>query len=307
MRDRARVDGGAVLAALVAGLVAGCSSPATASAGRVVAVGAEIQYANVISQIGGPYVQVTAIMSNPDIDPHAFEASLRVAQEVSAAQLVVQNGLGYDSWMGTIAKASPNPSRRLIDVQTLLGLPDSTPNPHLWYDPGTMPKVAAEIARDLGALDASHAAYFASAVTTFDSSLGTWNQAIARLKASYPGAPVATTEPVADDVLRAAGLHNLTPWAFQAAIMNGVDPSAQDVGVEQVLLSHRQARVFIYNEQVTDSLTQSLAALAQRHGIPLVGVDETMPTPGYDYQTWMVAEVNAIQEALASGRSTPHL
>src|SRR5487761_1524456 len=177
MRDRGHLGSAAVVgAAIVAGICAGCSSPATASGGKVAAVGAENEYADVISQIGGPQVQVSAIMSNPNTDPHSFEASASVSQTVSAAALVVQNGVGYDGFMNTIEKAALNTSRRVIDVQTLLGLPDSTPNPHLWYDPGTMPRVAAEIARDLGALDATHSAYFTSAVPRFDSSLGTWNQ-----------------------------------------------------------------------------------------------------------------------------------
>ena len=105
-----------------------------------------------IAQIGGRYVSVTAIKSNPNTDPHTFEASPSVAAEVSAAQLVVQNGVGYDSFMNKIEAASPSPTRKVIDVQTLLGLPDSTPNPHLWYSPKTMPAVAkAIVARPLGA------------------------------------------------------------------------------------------------------------------------------------------------------------
>jgi zinc/manganese transport system substrate-binding protein len=298
------LTGAAILVALVAGA---CSSGAGSDPGRIAAVGAENEYANVIAQIGGPYVTVSAVMSNPSTDPHTFEASPAVAETVGTAQLVVQNGVGYDGFMNTIESASPSSSRRVIDVQTLLGLPAGTANPHLWYSPTTMPKVAAAIANDLAALDPARAAHFHTEATTFDSSLQPWNQALSALKASFPGAPVATTEPVADDMLQAAGLDNLTPWPFQADVMNGVDPSAQDVSLEQGFLTQHQAKVFIYNQQVTDSLTQSLLALAQQNGIPVVGVYETMPTPGYDYQTWMAAEVHAVQQALANGVSTTRL
>ena len=65
----------------------------------------------------------------------------------------------------------------------------------------------------------------------FVSSLAAWNNAMAAFKAKYPNTPVATTEPVADYMLQAAGADNLTPFAFQADIMNGTDPSAQDVAV----------------------------------------------------------------------------
>ncbi|MGD0447767.1 MAG: zinc ABC transporter substrate-binding protein [Candidatus Dormibacteria bacterium] len=297
-----------VAVAMLAGAVAAACAPGSASdPGRIAAVGAESEYANVITQIGGPYVAVSAVMSNPNIDPHTYEASPQVAQTVSTAQLVVQNGAGYDGFMETIEVATPSSTRRVIDVQSLLGLPATTENPHLWYSPATMPAVAKAIGKDLAALAPSHEAYFTAEVAAFDTSLAPWTQAIAALKSSSSGAPVATTEPVADYMLQAAGLDNLTPWPFQADVMNGVDPSAQDVSLEQGFFTGHQVKAFIYNQQVTDSLTQSLLTIAHENGIPVVGVYETMPTPGYDYQTWMVAEVNAVQKALASGVSTTRL
>src|ERR1700759_1507257 len=89
--------------------LSGCgSSLARGQPGKILAVGAENEYANVISQIGGRYVQVSAVMSNPNTDPHTFEASPQVAQEVGRAQLVVQNGVGYDDFMSKIESASSN-------------------------------------------------------------------------------------------------------------------------------------------------------------------------------------------------------
>jgi zinc/manganese transport system substrate-binding protein len=291
---------------LITACSAGSASP-DAPGGQVVAVGAENEYANVIGQIGGQYVRVTAVESNPNTDPHTFEASPSVAQAVSAAQLVVQNGIGYDTYMNKIEAAAPSSSRKVIDVQNLLGLPDSTPNPHLWYDPATMPAVARAVAKDLSAMQPDHAAYFAANLRRFDASLQPWFRAIAQFKATYPGTPVAVTEPVGDYLLQAAGTRILTPFIFQADIMNGVDPSPQDVSLEDSLFSDHRVKVFLYNQQVTDSLTQSLLALAHKDGIPVVGVYETMPTPGYDYQSWMLAETRALQAAVADKTSTEKL
>ena len=192
-------------------------------------------------------------------------------------------------------------------MQHLLDLPDSTPNPHLWYNPTTMPAVATAIASDLAAIQPAHAAYFTANAAKFTASLAAWDRAIAQFKASYPATPVATTEPVADYMLQAAGTDNLTPWAFQADVMNGTDPSAQDVAVQKALFTDHKVKVFLYNQQVTDSLTESYISLAHANGIPVVGVYETMPTPGYDYQSWMLAEVQAMDKALASKVSTEHL
>ena len=302
------------MAAATALLATACSSVTavgntggTGGTDSIQAIGAENEYANVIQQIGGKYVQVTAIMSNPNTDPHTFEASPAVAREISNASLIVQNGVGYDTWASDIEKAVPASSRKIVDVQQLLGLPDSTPNPHLWYNPTTMPKVATAIANDLAAIQPAHASYFKANAAMFTQSLSAWTQAIAAFKAAHPGTPVATTEPVADYMLQAAGADNMTPWAFQADIMNGTDPSPQNVAAEKALFTQHKVKVFLYNQQVTDTLTDSFIDLAHANGVPVVGVYETMPTPGYDYQTWMTAEVNALDKAVTAKVSTEHL
>jgi zinc/manganese transport system substrate-binding protein len=291
-------------------LLASGASAASASSpksGVINAVGAENEYANVLSQIGGPYVKVSSILNNPNTDPHTFEASTSVAQEVSQAELIVQNGVGYDTFMTDIESASPNSSRRVIVAQQVLGLPDSTPNPHLWYSPRTMPAVAKVMAADLSELDPSHKAYFEARLQAFDTSLKPWLNAIAAFKAQHPGTPVATTEPVADYLLTAMGMKNLTPFVFQADIMNGVDPAPQDVTLEDGFFTKHTVKLFCYNEQVVDSLTSSIRQTAQSAGVPVVGVYETMPTPGYDYQSWMLAEVAAIEAAVVHRTSTEHL
>jgi zinc/manganese transport system substrate-binding protein len=112
---------------------------------------------------------------------------------------------------------------------------------------------------------------------------------------------------VADYLLQAAGADNLTPWAFQADIMNGTDPSPQDVAIERSLFTQHKVKVFLYNQQVTDSLTESFITLARANGVPVVGVYETMPVPGYDYQSWMLAEVQDLQKAVADKTSSEHL
>lgn len=306
---RSRVLAVAGAAAALALAAAGCSSASGNSSGPGVinAIGAENEYANVLSQIGGKYVHVSSILNNPNTDPHTFESSPAVASKVSAATLIVQNGVGYDTFMNKIESASPNSQRKVITVQDLLGLPDNTANPHLWYNPRTMPAAAKAMAADLSALDPSHKAYFQANLTKFDASLTPWFNAIAQFKAKYAGTPVAVTEPVADYMLQAMGMKVLTPFVFQADIMNGVDPSPQDISLEDGFFTGHKVKVFCYNQQVVDSLTTSIRHTALNSGVPVVGVYETMPTPGYDYQTWMLAEIHAIEKAITTKVSTQKL
>jgi zinc/manganese transport system substrate-binding protein len=301
---------------LVAGLLlSGCrlrgsASPTTfgsSSPGAIVAVGAENEYADVIGQVGGRYVRVSAIETNPNTDPHTFEASPSVARLVGSARLIVQNGLGYDSFMNNVEDATSSAGRQVIDVQKLLGLPDSTANPHLWYRSATMPAVATAVASGLAAIEPAHAAYFRANAASFDRSLKPWYQALATFARRSPRTPVATTEPVGDYLLEAAGTVDLTPFALQSEVMNGVDPAPQDVTLERRLLSGHRVKAFVYNQQVTDSLTAGFLADARHDGIPVVGVYETMPTPGYHYQSWMLAEIRALEAAVAAGVSTEKL
>ncbi len=313
MRQQRRRALAVTALALICALLSGCGASGLGdrTGGRILAVGAEDQYANVIAQVGGRYVSALAIESNPNTDPHTFEASPSVAETVAAAGLVVQNGLGYDTFMEHIESASggvgSNSSRKVIDVQRLLGLPDSTPNPHLWYEPRTMPAVARAVAADLAALQPAHAAYFNANAAAFERSLAPWRRALEQFAAEYPSTPVASTEPVGDYMLEAAGTVNLTPFSLQADIMNGVDPAPQDVTLQSSLFASHRVKAFVYNQQVTDSLTQSFLASAKRYGVPVVGVYETMPTPGFDYQSWMLAEVRALRRAVLEGVSTEKL
>ncbi len=313
-RKRATMGRNMALAGAVAAVAlaaTGCgrstASPGAPRGAVVNAIGAENEYANVLGQIGGRYVHVSSILNNPNTDPHTFESSPSVARQVSAAELIVQNGVGYDTFMNKIESASPDPKRKVIVVQHVLGLPDSTPNPHLWYSPATMPVAAKAMAADLSALQPARAAYFQANLTAFDHSLAPWLNAIAAFKAKYPHTAVATTEPVADYLLQAMGADNLTPFAFQADIMNGVDPPPQDIALENSFFTKHMVKVFAYNQQVVDALTTSIRQAALNAGVPVAGVYETMPTPGYDYQSWMLAEVNALQKAVADKISTQKL
>jgi zinc/manganese transport system substrate-binding protein len=195
----------------------------------------------------------------------------------------------------------------VINVQRLLGLPSSTPNPHLWYAPATMAAVAHALVADLSAIAPQHAAYFAANAKRFDASLVLWRGALRQFAARYPHTPVAVTEPVGDYMLQAAGARIMTPFSLEADVMNGVDLAPQDVTRQRELISRHQVKVLLYNQQVTDSVTQSFLSAARSAGIPVVGLYETMPVPGYDYQSWMLAEVKALERAVATGASTARL
>lgn len=292
----------AIFAALLA--AAPTFAAVAAGPGPISVIGVENEYADVMAQVGGKYVKVEAIETDPNTDPHSFEASPKIAREIAAAQLVVENGVGYDAWVDKIIAAASHPNRKVINVQHLLNLPDDTANPHLWYDPKTMPAVANAVAGDLARLHPAEAAYFHANAKKFVASLAPWNAAIASFKAKYDNTPIAVIEPVANYLLEAMGFKIMTPFSLQKAVMDGTDPSPQDITIQNGLFAGHKVKVFAYNQQVTDALTKSFLEGSNKAGIPVVGVYETMPTPGYTYQTWMLSEVHALREAVIHNVST---
>jgi len=296
---------------VIAGTLAACggsaASPASDASGSaapiavpIAVLGTENFYADLLSQVGGDRVRATSLLNDPNADPHAYESSPQAAAAVADAKLVIVNGIGYDDFMQRLLAASPDANRIVIDVQQLLGLA-SDANAHVWYDPATMARVAAAAAAALARLDPADAADFAAREQAYVAALAPIEAKIAVLKATYGGAPVAFTEPVAGYVAQAIGLRVLTPPGFQKAVENGTDPPPADVAAQSDLLTGRQVRVLIFNSQVVTPLTQQIRDLAVANGIPVVGMAETMPPAYRTYQDWQLGQLDQLQQALAKG------
>jgi zinc/manganese transport system substrate-binding protein len=281
--------------ALSATVVAGCGIP-QAGPGQIAAVGVETQYADVIAQIGGPYVSVVALMNNPSADPHNFEANTSVAREIAQAGVVVQNGDGYDSFVDPIETATASSRRQVLTVARLRHQVGAA-NPHFWYDPSTMPLVARAVTAALSKLAPRHASYFHSRETDFLLEWSRVTRTVARARARLAGRRVATTEPVGDDLLRALGLVNVTPWRFQADVMNGVDPSPEDLATQESLLARHRVYALVYNAQVQSPVTSALRAAASSHAVATVAVSEIM-APHDHVQRWFAAAVARLLAAL---------
>ncbi|MEX3555303.1 MAG: zinc ABC transporter substrate-binding protein [Burkholderia gladioli] len=278
----------------VAGL-AGFAGPAAAQTAKLQVVAAENFYGDVIKQIGGANVSVTSILSNPDQDPHLFEASPKTARALQHANLVVYNGADYDSWMGKLLAASKNATRKTIVVADLVGKKPGD-NPHLWYDPATMPAAALAISAALGAADPSHKADYDANLASFLASLKPIDAKVAALRAQYKGVPVTATEPVFGYMSDAIGLE-MRNLRFQLATMNDTEASASDIAAFENDLRKRQVKALIYNSQAEEPMTKRMLKIAKDASVPTVSVTETQPA-GKAFQQWMLAQLDALGAAL---------
>jgi zinc/manganese transport system substrate-binding protein len=258
-------------------------------------VAAENFYGDVARQVGGPGVHVTSILSNPDQDPHLFEASPSVARALSAARIVVANGIDYDPWMAKLLGAARSADRQVIVVADLVGRKTGD-NPHIWYDPATMLACARAIAAALATDDPTHKPDYDRRLAKFAASIAPVQAHIATLRQRLAGTPVTATEPVFGYMFAALGMQ-VRNMAFQIAVMNGTEPAASDVAAFETDLRTHAVQLLVYNAQASDPIAQRMERLAKASHVPVVGAAETEPL-GKTYQAWMQAELDAVATSL---------
>jgi zinc/manganese transport system substrate-binding protein len=274
--------------------------PVRAAENQIAVVAAENFYGDIARQIGGDRVSVVSILNNPDQDPHLFETTPGIVRQIAAAQIVILNGANYDSWMDKLLAAGPRRDRIVVNVANVAGYKVGD-NPHLWYDPVTMPAVAVAIADALVKADSAQAAEYGARLKTTVAALDQITQRVAQLKAKHGGTPVTATEPVFGLMARALGL-TMRNERFQLAMMNDTEPSARDVAGFESDLKEPKVRLLIYNSQVSEKLTERLRDIARRAKVPVLGVTETMPAK-VNFQEWLLGELNNLDKALSGPNS----
>jgi len=325
MRVRTMLPALAVLPA-AALVLAGCSgSGATAAAddGTIRIVASTNVYGDIAAQIAGDDVEVTSLITSAAQDPHSYEASAQDQLAIKQADIVIENGGGYDPFVDTLLDAAKNPLVEVVNVVDLSGLvPEDDHddhaddehtdeahaeddghdhiegfNEHVWYSLPTMAKLADELANELGELDSANAATYTANAKTFTDALGTIETAQAAIKTAHDGEGVAITEPVPLYLLEDAGLVNRTPEAFSEAIEEGTDVSPTVLKETLDLFGTGTVALLAYNEQTSGAETEEVKTAAENAGVPVLSFTETLPD-GKDYLSWMTENVDAVADAL---------
>jgi zinc/manganese transport system substrate-binding protein len=262
---------------------------------RVVAI--ESFYGDLARQIGGDRVTVITILSDPNLDPHEYESTADDAKAIANAQVLVKNSLGYDAFVDKLTLASPRPLRKVIGVGELVGHVDGD-NPHLWYDPTVMPKVAQRLAAVFTQLHPADSDYFQERLDAFTAQEKNVDDLVAAIRTRYQGTKVLPTEPVFDYMAVALGLDVVDrDGAFQKAVEEGNDPPAAAVAAFRAQLASHTIKVLIYNNQAVTPITKQMQALAAENNVAIVAVSETEPA-NTAYQQWMIDELTQLQTAL---------
>jgi zinc/manganese transport system substrate-binding protein len=277
----------------------GASGAQPGNAG-VIDVAASINaWGSILSQLGGTRVRASSIITNPNTDPHDYEPTPADARTIASARLFVENGIGYDTWAAKALEASPDPNRLVVDVGAVTGTPAGG-NPHRWYSPTDVSKVADAITAALAKADPADAGYFAATRRTFtENGLAKYHQLIAHIKATYAGTPIGASESIIEPLSAALGLDLITPASFLKDISEGIDPSAADKATVDDQIKHRKIKVYVFNSQNSTPDVSAQVAAAKQRDISVVAVTETLSPAGATFQDWQSAQLESLNAALA--------
>ncbi|WDF32353.1 zinc ABC transporter substrate-binding protein [Arthrobacter agilis] len=310
----------AVLASSVLGLSA-CSTGSSGSPSDTSASGADTLsivtatnvYGDIAATVGGDDVEVTAIVDSLSQDPHSYEATVQDKLSVSEADLVIENGGGYDTFLSRLVDEAGTAA--VLSAVELSGLDEDEEhaegegehaeedghehgafNEHVWYDLPTMVTLADALADELGRLDAPNAEAYRERADAFIEGLQPVQDRLAAMASEGPGGQVAATEPVPVYLLQAAGLENVTPEEFSEAIEDETDVPVAVLQEMKTLVSGGTLAFLAYNEQTEGSQTEAVRSAADGAGLPVLDFTETLPE-GEDYISWMTRNTDSIEGA----------
>lgn len=293
---------GAVAATVAVALVAaGCGiNTATVPGGAhgvIEVVAAENFWGSLAAQVGGSHVHVTSLITDPNADPHSYEPTAADGRSVAMAAMVIDNGVGYDTWAPKLLSADPG-RRTVLDVGKLLGLPDGA-NPHRWYNPGDVARVIAVMVADFSKIDPADAGTFSAQAAHFNQvGLAPYSGLIAEIKGRFQGTPVGASESIFSMLAPALGLDLITPGSFLKAISEGSDVSAADKTTIDDQINHHRIKLYVYNSQNTTPDVNAQLAECRAAGIPTTTITETLTPAGATYQAWQSRQLQGILDAL---------
>jgi zinc/manganese transport system substrate-binding protein len=293
-----RVIKALLAATLISIVLTACGTPADTRSGKLQVIAGENFWGSIAAQLGGSRVSVSSIVTNPNTDPHEYESSATDARAFATADYVILNGAGYDDWGQKLLSANPSQSRKVFTVAELLNK-KAGDNPHFWYNPDWVDRVADRISADYQALDSADSSYFAQQRQALATALKPYHDAIAHIRSTFSGVPVGSTESIFVYMAQALGVNLISPPEFMQAISEGNDPPAQTVAEFQNQISQHQIRVLVYNTQTSTPITENLKQLATRNGIPVVGISETVEPGSASFQDWQTQQLNSLQAALS--------
>lgn len=253
-------------------------------------------YGETAQAVLGNKGKAVSVINNDGIDPHDFQPTTQTAKAVAKADVIIYNGLNYDSWMGKLAEN--NSSAQVIRVGEDVLQYSSRANPHVWYQTGTLPRLAEQLVKIYGRLQPQNKKYFKNNARKYQRKLIKLKYLVEQLRTHSQGRLVAVSEPVFNYSLKEMG-YRISDARFAKAIEDGADPAPQAIKQLQSQIKQQRLAFFVENSQASDQTVKNIVSLAKKYHVPIVKVTETKPKDK-TYEQWMFSQdqqVAKIQQA----------
>ncbi len=286
----------------VSGVSPNVASPPFSPSNPVQVVAAENFWGSLVAQMGGNLTHVVSIITDPNTDPHEYEANATTSVEIADANYVIVNGVGYDQWAIDEVAADRTAGQVVLNVGILNGVNVTggivTGNPHMWYNPHYVYDTVAAMYQDLVSIAPANITYFQAQYAAMNASLATLYAQANEIQKYHDGAVVASTESIFVYLANYTGLDLISPPAFMEAIAEGNDPPTQSVVTFECQLESGKVAMLVYNIQTVTPITTEMKAIAAANNVTYTYVSETIQPPGDSFQQWMGGEFSNLQDAL---------
>ena len=219
---------------------------------------------DIIRTIGSGRVDSVQILS-PGVSPHTFEVTPKVASGLSGSKVIFKIGYGLDDWVdGAVQSIAPD--ARIVAVSQGISVrhfSDGSVDPHYWLDLNNAKLIAANIAKELSAVDPQGAQEYNSRLSEYESSLDEANSYIFRTLSSVKQKNIATFHDAWYYFARAYGLS--VAAAFEP--FPGKEPTPQYLADFISTLKHDGIKVVFTEPQFS---SQSIEQIAQDMDVELV-------------------------------------
>lgn len=271
------------------------------------------------AEIGGEHIELATLVG-PDGDAHTFEPTPRDPIAIARADVIIEIGLGFETWLDGLVDASGTDARRVVVSRNLeLIRADHEEHdhrhhphdhdhdhaieydPHIWHDVPNVIYMVGRIRDALAEADPDHADDYGQNAAALIARLETLHAWVKDQVATLPEAnrKLVTSHDTFGYFARRYGFDPVGS-ALDSLSTEAADPSAAEVA-ELCETIRREKVPAIFGENIKDSrLMEQIARETGVKVVPTLYTDALGPpgSPGATYEGMIRHNVTTIVEAL---------
>ena len=289
--------------AFVAVLTVACGGGDDSGSGSGIKVVATTTQIGALARaVAGDSVELSTLLQ-AGASAHDYEPDPSALKKISAARLVLKNGIGLDDWLDKSIKSAGGAKSVVLvtkGIVTSKSEAGDEDDPHVWHDPKNVKIMVDNIVEAFSAADPTNAATFKANGAAYNLKLEAADKEARSLIESIPAAnrKMVTNHDAFGYFLRAYGL------TFVGAVIpstsSEAQPSAKDLAALQELIKREGVKAIFAEEEIDPKVAREIS---KDTGVKIVDnlYADSLGKPGSGADTvdgMIVSNAKKIAEAL---------